>query len=331
MWIGSQKFSGETFNHRYKLDWSQTEFTILGIKFSCNLDLIIDINFREKIAQIEQEIKQWSKRILTPLGRITILKTLLVAKLNHIFIALPNPSDEMIKKLNTLFYNFIWQSKPDKIKRDILNQDYLKGGLKMIHLTNYIYSLKLSWIRRLVINDSNYKLLFENAYTSVKSLVTRGVNYIEHIKNMCQNKFWTDVLQIWSIYILKLFPETYSDLMDINIWDNKKIKIADNQVYYKKWYGKGIYFIQDLLNQDGSLMTFEELVEKYALQIPFTQFYGIKTVIERFIMQSQIDMVNVSRTNCYLHFNIKSILKNKKGCKVMYDVLNSKILFPKAS
>ena len=97
VWIGSQKFSGETFNHRYKLDWSQTEFTILGIKFSCNLDLIIDINFREKIAQIEQEIKQWSKRILTPLGRITILKTLLVAKLNHLFIALPNPSDEMIK------------------------------------------------------------------------------------------------------------------------------------------------------------------------------------------------------------------------------------------
>ena len=52
----------------------------------------------------------------------------------------------------------------------------------MIHFTNYIYSLKLSWIRRLVINDSNYKLLFENAYTSVKSLVTRGVKYVEHIK-----------------------------------------------------------------------------------------------------------------------------------------------------
>ena len=63
-------------------------------------------------------------------------------------------------------------------------------------------------------------------------------------------------------------------------------------------------------------MTFEELVEKYALQIPFTQFYGIKTVIERFIMQSQIDMVNVSRTNCNLPFNIKSILKIKKVAKL---------------
>ena len=71
-------------------------------------------------------------------------------------------------------------------------------------------------------------------------------------------------------------------------------------------------------------------MEKYALQIPFTQFYGIKTVIERFMMQSQIDMVNVSRANCNLPFNIKSILKNKKGCKVMYDVLNSKNIIPKS-
>ena len=33
VWIGCEKFSGETFNHRLKLDWNQTDFTILGIKF----------------------------------------------------------------------------------------------------------------------------------------------------------------------------------------------------------------------------------------------------------------------------------------------------------
>ena len=72
IWIGSQKFSGETFNHRFKLDWNQGSFTILGIKFSCNLDEIIDLNFKDKIKQFEEELKQWSKRILTPFGRITI-------------------------------------------------------------------------------------------------------------------------------------------------------------------------------------------------------------------------------------------------------------------
>ena len=104
--------------------------------------------------------------------------------------------------------------------------------------------------------------------------------------------------------------------MGIKIWDNNGIKIADNPGYYKKWHVKGIYFIQDLLNQDGSLVTFEELTEKYELQIPFiTPFYGIQTVIERFIMQSQIDKINVSRTNCNLPFNIKKYLQKIKRLK----------------
>ena len=81
VWIGSQKFSGETFIHRLKLDWSQTDFTILGIKFSCNLDTLVDLNYNVKLAEIEKKMKQWSKRILTPIGRLTVLKTLLVSKL----------------------------------------------------------------------------------------------------------------------------------------------------------------------------------------------------------------------------------------------------------
>ena len=120
VWIGSMKFIGETFNHRLKLDWTQNDFDILGIIFSCNLDTIPEINYNEKIKEIKKEINQWSKRILTPLGRITILKTLLIAKLNHLFIVLPNPSNETIINLNRMFFRFIWQSPTDRIKREVL-------------------------------------------------------------------------------------------------------------------------------------------------------------------------------------------------------------------
>ena len=48
VWIGSQKFSGETFNHKLKQNWTQNDFDILGIKFSCNLDTILEINYNEK-------------------------------------------------------------------------------------------------------------------------------------------------------------------------------------------------------------------------------------------------------------------------------------------
>ena len=80
VWIGAKIFSGETFNHRYKFDWEQNNFTILGIIFSCNLEEILDLNFKEKLTQIEKELKQWSKRILTPFGRITIIKSLIISK-----------------------------------------------------------------------------------------------------------------------------------------------------------------------------------------------------------------------------------------------------------
>ena len=48
IWIGCKQFSGETFNHRLKLNWTQTNFGILGIKFSCNLDTMVKINLRIK-------------------------------------------------------------------------------------------------------------------------------------------------------------------------------------------------------------------------------------------------------------------------------------------
>ena len=122
--------SGETFNHRFKFEWNQKEFTILGIRFSCNLNNTIELNYQEKLSQIEKELKQWSKRILTPLGRITILKTLIISKLNHLFISLPNPSDEIINTLQKQFFSSIWQSSTDRIKRE--NARLFKWWLKNV-------------------------------------------------------------------------------------------------------------------------------------------------------------------------------------------------------
>ena len=124
VWIGCEKCSGKTFNHRKKLDWNQTDFTILGIKFSCNFNTMVDINYTTKLKEIEKEIKHWTRRILTPLGRLTVLKTLLISKLNDLIISLPNPSADKISQLNKTFFEFIWKSPTDKIKREVIIQDF---------------------------------------------------------------------------------------------------------------------------------------------------------------------------------------------------------------
>ena len=97
VWIDVRKFCGETFNLRHKLIWNQGSFTILGIQFSCNLEDMLKLNFKNKIIQINRELKQWSNGMLNPVGRITVLKTLLISKLNHSFTPLPSPSEETNK------------------------------------------------------------------------------------------------------------------------------------------------------------------------------------------------------------------------------------------
>ena len=157
-----------------------------------------------KYIEIAKEMKRWSKRILTPLGRLTILKTLLISKFNHLIIAL---------------------------KRDVLMQDFEQGGLRMIHLENYINALKLGWVRRLLLNDSRYKLFFQSIYVNVESLLIRGDTYIKEIRNNCRNKFWYDVLDAWYKFTQLLRPKSIEDIMAMNIWNNINIKINDSPVF----------------------------------------------------------------------------------------------------
>ena len=324
VWIGCKKFSGETFNHRLKLNWNQTNFEILGIKFSCNLDTMIEINYKEKIAQIEKEIKQWSKRKLTPLGRITVLKTLIISKLNHLFIALPNPSDELINNLQKKFFHFIWQSGNDRVKRDLLMQEYNIGGLKMTNLKNYICALKSTWIRWLILNDSKYKTMFEAKYSDIKEIVNRGLEFVRKMLNDKTNKFWNDVLGSWIEICNKQQPTNVEDVLLTNIWDNKYIKIDNKAFFYRRWYEKNIHFIKDILNDEGNLMDFNQFRDKYDLQINYMQYYGVRSAVELYIRKIGIAMNIDSLTNCFIPFNIKLLLKSRRGCRDMYQVLNKK-------
>ena len=54
-----------------------TSFKLLGIHFDVDLDGIIKVNYDEKLIQVKNIIKQWSRRNLTVIGRITVVKPLL--------------------------------------------------------------------------------------------------------------------------------------------------------------------------------------------------------------------------------------------------------------
>ena len=91
IWIGSISNSPTRLCHNYTLDWTQGPFKILGVTFSTEIYNIWDLNSIDIIKKVECVCKQWSKRKLTLIGRITIIKSLALAKFIHLLLALPNP------------------------------------------------------------------------------------------------------------------------------------------------------------------------------------------------------------------------------------------------
>ena len=72
VWIGSN--SHARFCEHDQLQWENTEFTDLGVKFTNSLKDMVDLNYRDKLNDIRKLFLNWSKRILAPLGKITTIK-----------------------------------------------------------------------------------------------------------------------------------------------------------------------------------------------------------------------------------------------------------------
>ena len=70
-----KKHSRDMYETPQKLDWGTTEFNLLGLQFSVDLNKIPAMNYSLILNKIEKILIRWRRRNLTPLGKITVLKT----------------------------------------------------------------------------------------------------------------------------------------------------------------------------------------------------------------------------------------------------------------
>ena len=224
VWIGSKKYSNDTLGQHRNLSWGKTSFKLLGINFDVDLDKIVNINYNERILKIKKLIKIWSKRNLTVIGKISVVKTLILPVLNHLIITLPNPTQDILKKVNELIFTFIWSSPVHRVKKELLQKDFCEGGLKMINLNLFILALKTTWVRKLFRTECKWDNILFSTINQEK-LFNFGNGYISYIKeNVVKNKFWKDVFHAWNTFIDKEENFTWEYFLSSPLWMNKTIK-----------------------------------------------------------------------------------------------------------
>ena len=279
VWIGSKINSTDVLCSDRELNWSNESFTFLGVVFSTDVKSIPEMNYINKFEEIKNTIRSWSKRLITPLGKITVVKTLLMSKLTQLFISLPKPSEKEIKELEKCLFKFIWNNKNDRVARKQLIQPYKNGGLKMIHTESFIKTMKLSWIRRILVSESSWMKLFDYIIEEdSKYIFMFGDNYIQKLISKTCNPFWKEVLK--NLYEFKSKMRIKDqDLIYQPIWYNSNIKIGNDSIFYKSWFKKGICNVHHMFTKDGLFMSYQQFTDRYQFYPPYTLFYGLKQAI----------------------------------------------------
>ena len=94
LWVGRLKLCQEKIGN---ITWSSHPIKALGLYFGCNKIECSKLNWENKLSECETSIKNWLKRNLTFIGKIKVIKTLILSKFVYLVQSLKVPQD-VIKK-----------------------------------------------------------------------------------------------------------------------------------------------------------------------------------------------------------------------------------------
>ena len=187
-------------------------------------------------------------------------------------------------------------------------------------MEKFILCLKLTWMRRIVTKSNKYLTTVTNVFPILNNCLKYGSKYINDRRFYINNLFWRAILNGYKCFIEKNKPSSMSEIFSIPLWFNMNIKVGGAAVHYKNWENKGIVFINDLMDTNGDFLPFEIFCRNYSLQTHLLLYEGFVKSIRNYIVESTVENESkekISGPVCSVYCSL--ILKNKKGCRHIYD------------
>ena len=262
-------------------------------------------------------------------GRATLIKTLGISQLIYSASNLDAPKG-IVEIVRTKSFKFLWKNKKDKIKRSGLYQDFDNGGIRMIDFDIMLKALKLTWIPRLLrtLENSNWSIIPRYYFRRMG-----GLNFLLRC-NYDTNHF--NDLPLFYKKILEFFNElkilySYDQKQELILFNNKDILVDGKPIFLSEWFRKGILSINDLLNESGDVLTFQEFRDKYSCKSNFLQYYQVVSAIPKHVWSLAKCSDSINRSFFTQNDNIFSLNEStqinlfKAKSKDFYNLFNVKI------
>ena len=213
-------------------------------------------------------------------GRVLIVKALALSKFQYL-ASLVNIPENIIKQVNRIVYEFIWSGKTDKVKRILFEQNYNKGGYKMINFSDIVVSSSVMWVKKyLDSTDKDWKYTFEwlSKKQNLRLYLMSNFEVHELPKHMPQ--YYVNSIINWSRIKIPSSEVGKNDVSSQCLWCNKNLKIGGKTVYNARLFSTGLWVVQDLF-ENGILLSFETLLQRGAREMDRMTWFGMIRCVDK--------------------------------------------------
>ena len=244
IWLGIDRNNEKKCNG---ITFPEEPIKCLGIYIGHNKTECENLNWEPKIKEIDKLFESWKTRKLTLIGKTQIINSLAISTFVYNFTLLIVP-DNVIKKLNTLIFKFLW--KKEGVKRSVVINKRSNGGLNVIDIDSKIKSLKASWIPRLLKTKSSWKNIpseyIKNMGFEIKDFIK--INSLKNTNIFKNQPFFKEIVDAFNN--CKDKENTNYKFSDV-LWLNEKYKWKDKVIFFKSWAKSGFIYVKDFLSNRG--------------------------------------------------------------------------------
>ena len=266
--------------------WTNSDIQVLGIHINGDIKSIVDLNYERKLKKVESILLPWRGTHLSIIGKVTLINSLIIPQFIYLLSSLPSPGKPFFKLFEKRIFKFIWDDKPDKIKRQYMYNSFENGGLNLKSLEILNESLKASWISKIYHNPewmtsqrlSNTYTFFHSKLYPFFQLKSQHVDQILKKELGGISIFFKDALKAW-LNFQYYPPDGFHEVQNQIIWMNSNILIDGQPILWDNCFKSCVVFINDLMDNSGDFLSFSQFCVKYGHCIDHLQYNQLMSAI----------------------------------------------------
>ena len=133
-------------------------FSTLGIIFSENYDVAIEVMWNKIYNKIKNRIPLISNRFFTLYQKAVLINSLLASKLWYVSHVYPLPMKFAVL-INKEIFHFLWGSYANPLKRDVLYNKKVNGGIGLLNIYQKSKSILVSTVMKSFLNSERDELV----------------------------------------------------------------------------------------------------------------------------------------------------------------------------